>query len=144
MVMKKIKFLFEVFSKVTTCVVIAVALFHIVPDPADAMEAAVLWQILGVSFLCSLGSLIYPWDRPLGKWEMGIRIFVHYLFINGIVLAAGFWFQWYSADDLGSVMIMLFTIALIFGVVSVLSWSKAAEDAKRMNEKLREFQEKKG
>lgn len=143
MAMRKIRFLFEVFSMVTACVVIAVALFTTVLDPVDAVEPVILWQIPCVSFLCSLGCLIYPWDRTLGKKEMGIRVAAHYLLINGIVLTAGFWFQWYRIDHLGSVAVMLVTIALIFGVVSALSWTRDAGEAKRMNEKLREFQQKK-
>ena len=74
---------------------------------------------------------------------MGIRIVAHYILINVIVLTAGFWFQWYKTDHLGNIAAMLITIALIFGIVSALSWKKAAMDAKRMNEKLREFQQKK-
>lgn len=143
MMMRKIRFLFEIFSMVTACVVMAVAFFTTVLDPADVLEPAILWQILGVSFLCSLGSLIYPWDRVVGKKEMGIRIVAHYILINVIVLTAGFWFQWYKTDHLGNIAAMLITIALIFGIVSALSWKKAAMDAKRMNEKLREFQQKK-
>lgn len=142
--MKKIRFLFEIFSMVTACVVIAVAFFTTVLDPAEAVDPVILWQIPFVSFLCSLGCLIYPWDRTPGKKEMGIRILVHYLLINGIVLTAGFCFQWYSPDRLGSLAVMLLTIALIFGIVSAVSWTRAAGDAKRMNEKLREFQQKKG
>lgn len=63
---------------------------------------------------------------------------------NVIVLTSGFCFQWYRSDDLGSVAVMLVTIALIFGVVSAFSWSRDAGEAKRMNDKLREFQQKKG
>lgn len=45
---------------------------------------------------------------------------------------------------MGSVAVMLVIIALIFGVVSAFSWSRDAGEAKRMNDKLREFQQKKG
>lgn len=142
-VMKKIRFLFEIFSMVTACVVIAVAFFTTVLEPADAVDPVIFWQILGVSFLCCLGCLIYPWNRTPGKREMGIRILIHYLLINGIVLTAGFCFEWYRPDHLRSVIVMLLTIALIFSIISALSWRKASADAKRMNEKLREFQQEK-
>lgn len=144
MIRRKIRFLFEIFSMVTSCVVIAVALFTTVVNPVEAVEPVILWQIPCVSFLCSLGSLIHPWDRTPGKREMGIRIVVHFLLTNVIVLTSGFCFQWYRSDDLGSVAVMLVTIALIFGVVSAFSWSRDAGEAKRMNDKLREFQQKKG
>lgn len=142
-VMRKARFLFEIFSMVTACVVIAVAFFTTVLEPVDAVDPVLLWQIPCVSFLCSLGCLIYPWDRVPGKREMAVRIVAHYILINGIVLTAGFCFEWYRVDHLGSVAVMLLTIALIFGIVSALSWRRAAVDAKRMNERLREFQQKK-
>ncbi|WP_300774862.1 DUF3021 domain-containing protein [uncultured Acetatifactor sp.] len=141
--MRKIRFLFNVFSRVTACVVIAVAAFTTILEPTDTVETAVLWQIPAVSALCALTCLIYPWDRTLGKAEMGIRTLIHYLLINGIVLGAGFWFRWYRIDRIQSIAAMLITIALIFALVSAVTWAQRAEEAKRMNERLREYQEKK-
>lgn len=128
---------------VTACVVIAVAVFTTIADPSDTVDSVTLWQIPAVSFLCSLSCLIYPWDRPIGKREMGIRIVIHYLLINGIVMASGFFFHWYDISHPGSVSGMLFAIAVIFAVVSVFSWKKDAGEARRMNERLKEYQEKK-
>lgn len=141
--MRKIRFLFQVFSMVTACVVIAVAIFATILDPAELIETAVLWQIPAVSALCSLSCLIYPWDRTLGKVEMGIRILIHYLVINGVVLGAGFWFGWYNIRRIGSVAAMLLTIAVIFAVVSAITWTQEAREARHMNERLREYQRKK-
>ena len=52
------------------------------------------------SALCTLSCLIYPWNRILGKTEMGIRTVIHYLLVNGIVLGAGFWFEWYRMSGI--------------------------------------------
>ena len=84
--MKKIRFLFKVFSTVTAFVVVAVAVFTTILEPAPMIETVVLWQIPAVSALCTLSCLIYPWNRILGKTEMGIRTVIHYLLVNGIVL----------------------------------------------------------
>ena len=141
--MKKIRFLFKVFSTVTAFVVVAVAVFTTILEPAPMIETVVLWQIPAVSALCTLSCLIYPWNRILGKTEMGIRTVIHYLLVNGIVLGAGFWFHWYRIDRIQSIAAMLITIALIFALVSAVTWAQRAEEAKRMNERLREYQEKK-
>lgn len=141
--MRKIRFLFNAFSRVTACVVIAVAAFTTILEPTDTVETAVLWQIPAVSALCTLSCLIYPWNRILGKTEMGIRTVIHYLLVNGIVLGAGFWFEWYRIDRLGSVVSMVLTIAVVFGLVSAITWAQALEEAKQMNERLREYQQKK-
>lgn len=141
--MRKIRFLFNAFSRVTACVVIAVAAFTTILEPTDTVETAVLWQIPAVSALCTLSCLIYPWDRTPGKTEMGIRTVIHYLLVNGIVLGAGFWFEWYRIDRLGSVVSMVLTIAVIFALVSAITWAQALEEAKQMNKRLREYQQKK-
>ncbi len=138
---ERIRFLFYVFSLVTTCVVIAVAVFTNLLEPSETVESAVLWQIPLVSFFCSLGGLIYPWDRCCRKREMAVRVGVHYVYINMVVLGAGFWFRWYRTDHLGSLAVMVVTIALVYVVVSVISWRRSAEDARAINERLKEYQQ---
>lgn len=134
--------LLNIFSMVTTFVMIAVAMFTTVFFPADAITPAVLWQIPAVSMLCTLGSLIYP-NRSMSRPERWIRILVHYLYINAIVLVAGVFFEWYHVSNLQSVFFMVFTVTIVFAIVSVLSWNKASKDAKQMNEKLLEYQQEK-
>lgn len=136
--LKKLRFLFRIFSRVTCCVVIATAFFTTVLNPVDSISPMILWQIPGVSMLCSLGSFLYPWDGGMTKREMGFRIFLHYLYINGVVLTAGRLFDWYDARDVWSILAMVITIGIIFAVVSAISWRKSAKDAKNMNERLQE------
>ena len=66
-----------------------------------------------------------------------------YLYINAIVLVAGVFFEWYHVSNLQSVFFMVFTVTIVFAIVSVLSWNKALKDAKQMNEKLLEYQQEK-
>ena len=134
--------LLNIFSMVTTFVMIAVAMFTTVFFPTDAITPAVLWQIPAVSMLCTLVSLIYP-NRSMSRPERWIRILVHYLYINAIVLVAGVFFEWYHVSNLQSVFFMVFTVTIVFAIVSVLSWNKASKDAKQMNEKLLEYQQEK-
>lgn len=138
---ERLNFLFSVFSMVTTYVVIAVAVFTTILEPSETVDSAVLWQIPLVSFFCSLGCLIYPWDRSCKKKEKAVRVGVHYVYINIVVLGAGVWFGWYRVDHPGSVAAMLITIAVIFAAASVIGWRKAAEDARRINERLKEYQQ---
>lgn len=143
MIMRKIEFIFRIFSTVTVCVVAAVALFTTVIDPVDFLSPATLWQILLVSFLCALGTLIHFGRRTPGKIEMGIRIFLHYLWVNLIVLGAGLCFGWYSTDHLSSVLSMELSIAVIFAIVLAAGMTKSSREAKRMNERLKEYREQK-
>jgi len=97
----------------------------------------ILWQILLVSFLCSISTLIYPWDGDMKKSVIRLRIAIHYIMINGIVLGAGQLFSWYDVTDVFSTAMMLLSIALIFVIVSAGSWRKARREAEKMNEELK-------
>ena len=75
------------------------------------------------------------------KTELLIRIAIHYILINAIVLGFGSQFNWYHPTHLRSILSMLITIAVIFVAVSVISWSLSAKDAKKMNERLEQYRE---
>lgn len=119
--------------------VITVAVFTSLINPMERIEAVILWQIPVVSAVLTLVSLIYPWDRPMGKLEIAVRTAVHYVLINMIVLGAGVVFDWYNPKSWRSVVAMLVSIALIFVLVDCISWKRSARDAKRMNENLRKY-----
>ncbi len=138
--MKKVNFIFRIFSMVTSCVIVAVAFFTTFLSPEDSLNPMILWQIPAISMLCALGCLIYPWDVKMSKVETGVRIFLHYLYINAVVLISGLLFDWYNVKSVKSVLYMVLTIAVIFTVVSVISWRRETEVAKCMNEKLQEYQ----
>ena len=136
---RKMRFLIDLFCMVTTCVVIAVAVFTGIINPIERIEAVILWQIPAVSAVITLTTLIYPWDTSLGKKEIAVRTVVHYMLVNMIVLGAGAVFDWYAPGNVGSVIAMVVAIAVIYALVSGLSWRHSARDAKRMNEKLKEY-----
>lgn len=136
---RKLNFLINIFSMVTSCMVIAVAVFTTIINPIERIEAVILWQIPAVSAVITFVSLIYPWDRPMGKLEIVVRKTVHYVLVNMIVLGAGVMFDWYDPKRLGSVIAMMVAIAVIFALVSGIGWSRSAKDAKKMNEKLKEY-----
>ena len=75
------------------------------------------------------------------KTELLIRVAIHYILINAIVLGFGSRFEWYRPTHLRSILSMLIAIAVIFTAVSVISWSLSAKDAKKMNERLEQYQE---
>ena len=141
---RRFKFLWDCFCMVSTCVMAVVALFTTVVDPTEWIEPVILWQSLMVSFLCAASStFIFPWDRVMKKWEVRVRTALHYLVINLIVLGFGNWFKWYHIDEWASLLAMLISIAVIYTIVSCLSWRKSKQDAQRMNERLMQYRGKK-
>lgn len=136
----KIKSIFFCFACVTTFVVFVTAVYINVFFPKTTLGVEILWQILCVSFLCSLGILIYP-EREVRTKTAVILTALHYLEVNIVVLGCGLRFGWFYPDNLPMVLGMLFIVALVFVSVSAILWSKNKQVAARMNERLKKYQD---
>lgn len=134
-----IKGLFNMFCKINTGILLAVGVFVALAGDEVSVSVYMPWQILAVSAVCTLGALFYSTRLLRGK-KLAVRILLHYLYINLVVLGAGVPFHWYNIRRPGSVAAMALGIAVVFAAVSAVSWTKDAWEASRMNEKLREHQ----
>lgn len=106
-----------VFVCVTTCVLFVTAMYITVFWQQAVLGVEILWQILVVSFLCSVVTFFYP-RREVGKKVMLSIYICHYVLTNAIVLGCGIWFEWFYIDNLPMVLAMLLAIAVIFALVS--------------------------
>ncbi|MDE7479289.1 MAG: DUF3021 domain-containing protein [Lachnospiraceae bacterium] len=138
--MKRLKDTFFVFVCVTTCVLFVTAVYITVFWPQVELGVKILWQILGVSLLCSIAFLIYP-QREVSRKVMMFLHIVHYLVTNIIVLGCGIWFGWFYVDNLPMILAMLFSIAAVFVLVSIIMWKRGKQQAALMNERLRMYQQ---
>lgn len=138
--MKRLKDVAFVFVCVTTCVLFVTALYITVFWQQAVLGVEILWQILGVSFLCSIVTFFYP-RREIGKKAMMCIYIGHYVLINAIVLGCGLWFQWFYVDNLPMVLAMLLAIAVIFVLVSIVAWRRGKQQAECMNERLWLYQQ---
>lgn len=137
---RRLRDVFFVFVCVTTCVLFVTALYITVFWQHALLEVEILWQILIVSFLCSIVTFFYP-QREVGKKAMLCIYIGHYVLTNAIVLGCGLWFQWFYADNLAMVLAMLLAIAVIFVLVSVVEWRRGKRQAALMNERLWMYQQ---
>lgn len=137
--MYKLKTLLHTYLCVMSCVVLATALFITIFLPREALGVELLWQMMLVSFLCSVGSLMYPARSVSGK-KMAFLIILHYLQVNAVVLGFGFYFHWFSVQYLPQVAGMLVLINVIFLIVSIVEWMRGKDAAERMNRRLAEYQ----
>lgn len=138
----RIKATLYTFVCVTTCIVFAAALFTTVFWKEASIGNEMLWQILIVSALCSLGTMIYP-DYEVTKRRAVFLTVLHYIIVNVVVLGGGILFGWFDADNLLMVLVMLLLIAVIYFLVAMIMWKRAADVAIIMNEKLAEYQSRK-
>ena len=71
--MKRVKELLLTFALVTTGVLLAAAIFMTIFWQGEKVTGAILWQILSVAALCSLGNFIWP-EREVSKKELELSI----------------------------------------------------------------------
>lgn len=136
--MARLKTFLDVFTTVTTCTVIGVGVYCGIFFPGIQFGIEMMWQILLVSLLTSAGTLMYK--DELSKKSTKIRCVIHYLMVNVIVVVCGIWFNWFHTDDLAQVIGMLILVAIIFLIVSAVSWKKVMKEADLMNQRLAEYQ----
>lgn len=139
--MRRLKDMLFVYVCVTTCVLFVTALYITIFWPQVTLGVEILWQILFVSFLCSIANSIYP-QREVRKKTMIFLYIMRYVVTNGIVLGYGIWFGWFYANDLPMVLAMILSIAVIFALVSVIAWRRGKQQAALMNERLQVYQRK--
>ena len=136
--MEKVKSFLFTFVCVTTCVIFATAVYIGIFWGNIEVSSVILWQILGTSFVSSLGVLIYP-KRELSKNALRFRSIIHYIYTNVVVLTAGFLFGWFLIDQWLMVVGMLFVIAIVFLGISIIMTTRDKHFAKQLNDKLKEL-----
>lgn len=137
---KRLECMMSLFTKITTGVVLATAVFIQIFVGADAqLGVEILWQDLFVSAICTLPTLLIPLEeeREVPKYSMLIRMILCYLLINMAVLLSGAYFSWFAFDDWKQVLGMLITIAVVFAFVMLSSYWMEYQEAERMNAKLK-------
>ncbi len=135
----KLKSLLHTYVCVMSGVILATAVFITVFMPGMELGVELLWQMMLVSFLCSIGTLMYPEKAVSRKWMVAL-VGLHYVEVNVVVLGFGFYFEWFSIQYLPHVLGMLVLINVIFLIVSTIEWRRGKKIARQMNQRLAEYQ----
>ena len=138
--MRILKELMFTFSAITTCVIgaaIYISIFWKNPE----LSSAILWQIIVCSLLCTLGNLLFRKEPKSRRLYYGI-VFLHYLYINTVVLLSGLYFEWFYLDSIQMVLSMLLMIACIFLIVYTTLQLRSKRDTMLMNERLQTYYKK--
>lgn len=139
--MERIENMIMLFIKTTVGVLFAAAVYITVLLGWDLkFGVELLWQILLVSLVCTIGSLFFPIDdvKQVSRLSMLIHTILYYIYVNAAILFCGFQFGWFSFNNLEQVIGMLLLIALVYGIMAAYSYWTAYRLAEKMNEKLKE------
>lgn len=135
--MTKFEFVLNKFYEITAWSLFAAVAMTVLNGGDDTVPASLLWQIPLLSFLGALSSLIYPWDHSMTKKELVLRIIAHYFIMNGIVLGGGSLFGWFDIHEPLQVAMMALSVAIIFFIISLYSWTKGNREAQKLNQRLK-------
>lgn len=129
------------FCMVTTGSVLVCAVYNKIFWPGDvSLDEDILWQLLALALLCSLGNFIHPYQE-ISRRRVLIDKGLHYLYINAVVLGCGYGFGWIDQDNVSMLFVMLLGILLVFAAVSFVVWRLHAKESENLNRKLREYQQ---
>jgi hypothetical protein len=139
--MKRLQSMISFFEKITAGILFVTAIYIPVFYGWDvAIYADILWEILLLSAVCTLGSILLPLEgeKEISRYAMMMRTILYYAYINLAVLGLGFLFGWFSFRNGLQVLGMELAIVFVFLGVYLISYWMQCQEAKRMNEKLKE------
>lgn len=134
-----VKATIDLFTRITTTVVFATALYIGIFWGMDGdISVYLLWQIPGVSAICSLGMPLMLWheNRYPSKTAAFWRNLAQFLYVNGVVLGSGFLFRWFLPSSLPMILGMEICIAAVYIFVVSLSYFLDCRQAREMNRRL--------
>lgn len=129
------------FGTLLACAVWCFATFLTEGEPIASAKIPyiTLWQIPLLGFLCALGTEIAMSSRSeLTNRQARIRIALHYIYINTVVLVCGYFFGWYGLSVSG-VFLMLLTSAIIYAFTFYFNYLRDIKTADKMNRKLKDY-----
>lgn len=136
--MRRIKSIFfDIFTKVVTFTLMGSTAYLMIFFPQVSLTIDFMWQLMFCSALTCLGSLIYAEDST--KVTL-IKILIHYIYVNVVVVVCGLCFDWFNPGAMSQIIAMLVLIAAVFLIVSAVTWRRAIQDARQLNDKLMEYQ----
>lgn len=137
---KILHFLWSSFSSIVTGITCVATVFILTFwGTKVSLGVEILWQILLVSAICSLGSLIlYNENNEFSKKQMLFRLCLLFAYVDIITLGFGYYFHWFYFSSWRMVAGMeLCVIAVFVGTIYISSLT-AQKEADTINAKLRE------
>lgn len=135
--METVKKLLQTFAYVLAGTTLCTALFITIFIPNEDLNISLLWQMIIVSAICSLGNLVYYYKRVLSKRQMRFRIICHYLYINAVVMGSGYLFEWMTPGLILEFLVMLLLIAVVYVIIAMVTFRQEAKVAEILNRQLR-------
>lgn len=137
--MNYLKNIAHTFIYILAGITINTAIFITLFELDAILGVDLLWQIIGMSAVCSLGNLSYYSTKELSKNQMKLRIICHYLYVNVVVALGAYLMDWFSSGLIPQFPVMLLMIAVVYILIMVLTSRKEEKTAENLNKRLRKY-----
>jgi cytochrome bd-type quinol oxidase subunit 2 len=135
--MESMKKIIQTFFYVLSGSIISTAIFITIFLRDLNFSVEVIWQVIIMAALTSLGPLIYRTKKEISKKQMRIRHIIHYTYINVTVLGCAIMWQWVNINRISQIITMVLLVAGVYFSVTTAMFSNEKRIAENINQRLR-------
>lgn len=131
---------FRIYARITAWTIFATSSFITVFWGWDLdLNVGLLWQMQMIVFVCTAGSILIVGEMDVdSKKVVLIKFILNYLYVNGVIMSGGFYFDWFSFSNWKMVVSMQLLIAIGYLIIVIFGFYVANREAEQMNQKLAE------
>ncbi len=135
--MESVRRIIQTFFYVLSGSIISTAIFMTIFLRDLYFNVEVIWQVIVMAAITSLGTLIYRSKREMSKKQMRLRVILHYTYINVVVLGFAIMWQWVNINRLSQIIILVLLVAGVYFSVTTAMFSNEKRIAESINQRLR-------
>ncbi len=135
--MESVKKIIQTYFYVLSGSIISTAIFMTIFLPELYFNVKIIWQVIVVAAITSLGTLIYRSKREISKKQMKIRHIIHYTYINVVVLGCALMLQWVNIKQISQILTLVLLVAGVYFSVTTAMFSNEKRIAESINQRLR-------
>lgn len=124
------------FALVIAGITVSSTIFLTIFVPEVQLGIMILWEIIIMSAVCSLGNLLFYSRREISKKKLRIRMIIHYIYINAVVLSGAFIWEWITPGYILQLIVIMILIAAVYAAVMLVNISKEIKIAEDLNKRL--------
>ncbi len=135
--MESIKKIIQTFFYVLSGSIISTAIFMTIFLRDLYFNVEIIWQVIIMAAITSLGTLIHHSKREISKKSMRLRIIVHFTYINIVVLGCAVLWEWVNIHRISQIITMVLLVAGVYFSVTTAMFSNEKRIAESINQRLR-------
>lgn len=132
-----IKRIIQTFFYVITGCIFSTAVFITIFFPNTYFSVEIIWQVIILSLVTSLGPLFYRSKKEISKKQMRLRNIIHYVYINLAVFGCAITWEWINIHRLSQLITLFLLNTCVYTGASLAMFNNEKRVAEQINERLR-------